>query len=166
MSEKHPPTWRGWGWLQKLWWFVCDVIRSLKPARFSFFVALAGAAIFLLVQQGTEILRALAEPHADTGRIDLYPVILFYGALLIWSVQSWYWARVLLDHPPAGSTAANECATNPVVGWFCVHGPRILGVLPPLIVAAGCFLSRPSVTKPACPEVREEYFASTAWSRS
>jgi hypothetical protein len=144
MSDDPQETRPGWGWLQKPWWFFRDVLRALKPARFSFFVALAGAAIFLLVQQGTEILRALAEAHADTGKIDLHPVIFFFCALVIWSVHSWYWARVLLDHPPAGSCAADLCAARPVVGWFCGHGPRILGVLPPLIVAVGCFFIAPS----------------------
>jgi hypothetical protein len=144
MSEDPEETRPGWGWLQKPWWFFRDVLRALKPARFSFFVALAGAAVFLLVQQGTEILRALAEPHADTGKIDLYPVVFFYAALVIWSIQSWYWARVLLDHPPAGSCAADLCAARPVVGWFCLHGPRILGVIPPLVVAAGCFFIAPA----------------------
>jgi hypothetical protein len=142
-AEKHPPTHPGWGWLQKSWWFVRDVLHSLKPARFSFFVALAGAAIFLFVQQGTEILRALAEPNADTGKIELRPVFLFYGALIIWSLQSWYWARVLLDHPPARRTAAPDCESDAVVCWFGVHGPRILGVLPPLIVAGGCLFVAP-----------------------
>lgn len=144
MSEDLPPTRPGWGWLQKPWWFIRGVIRSLRPARFSFFVALAGAAIFLLVQQGTEILRGLAEPHADTGQVDLYPVVFFFGALVIWSIHSWYWARVLLDHRPEGSAEADLCGCNPVVEWFCIHGPRILGVLPPLIVALGCFFVAPA----------------------
>lgn len=144
MSEDPEETRPGWGWLQKPWWFFRDVLRALKPARFSFFVALAGAAIFLFVQQGTEILRALAEPHADTGKVDLYPVVFFFSALVIWSIQSWYWARALLDHPPDGSCAADLCAARPVVGWFCAHGPRILGVLPALIVAGGCFFIAPA----------------------
>jgi hypothetical protein len=144
MNEHPQETRPGWGWLQKPWWYFRDVLRALKPARFSFFVALAGAAIFLFVQQGTEILRALAEPHADTGKIDLYPVVFFYGALVIWSIQSWYWARVLLDHPPAGSCAADLCAAKPVVGWFCSHGPRILGIIPAFVIAIGCFFIAPA----------------------
>jgi hypothetical protein len=31
-----------WGWPQRAWSFVRDVVRSLSPARFSFFVVLAG----------------------------------------------------------------------------------------------------------------------------
>jgi hypothetical protein len=139
MSAQVAEVNRDWGWLQKPWWFFSDVIRALKPARFSFFVALAGAAVFLLVQQGMEILRALAEPNADTGKLDLRPVLFFYGALLIWSLQSWYWARVLLTHRPLTAAETNFTLSEEVIDWFRLHGPRILGVLPPLVVASGCF---------------------------
>jgi hypothetical protein len=87
MSSQHPKKRSRWKWLQKPWWFVRDVIHALSPARFSFFVALAGAAIFLLVQQGTEILRGLAEPNPDSGQLDLYSVIFFYAALTTWAVK-------------------------------------------------------------------------------
>jgi hypothetical protein len=144
MSAEAAEVNRGWGWLQKPWWFFRDVMRSLKPARFSFFVALVGAAIFLLVQQGTEVLRALAERHADTGKVDLHPVVFFYGALLIWSLHSWYWARVLLAHRPLTAAQANFTPSDEVIDWFRLHGPRILGVLPPLLVAWGCFFIAPA----------------------
>ena len=144
MSADAAETNRFWAWLQKPWWFFRDVMHSLKPARFSFFVALAGAAVFLLVQQGTEVLRALAERHADMGKVDLHPVIYFYGALLIWSLQSWYWARVLLDHRPLPTARTNFASSDEVIAWFRLHGPRILGVLPPLLVAWGCFFIAPA----------------------
>jgi Patatin-like phospholipase len=144
MSAKETEAHPFWSWLQKPWWFFSDVIRALKPARFSFFVALVGAAVFLLVQQGTEILRALAEPNADTGKLDLRPVLFFYGALLIWSFQSWYWARVLLAHRRPIAAEANFTSSEKVIDWFRLHGPRILGVLPPLLVAWGCFFVAPA----------------------
>jgi hypothetical protein len=144
MSAQVAEVNRGWGWLQKPWWFFRDVIRCLKPARFSFFVALAGAAVFLLVQQGTEILRALAEPNADTRQLDFPPVVFFYGALLIWSLHSWYWARVLLAHRPVTAAEANFTSSEEVIDWFRLHGPRILGVLPPLVVALGCLFIAPA----------------------
>src|ERR1043166_9711685 len=97
MLPQHAPT--GWflRWLQEAWWFVRDVIRALSPARFSFFVALAGGAIFLVVQQGTEILRGLAEPNPDSLKVDLYSVVFFFAALTTWSLHSWYWSRVVLN---------------------------------------------------------------------
>jgi hypothetical protein len=140
MSAKEAEAHPFWSWLQKPWWFFSDVIRALKPARFSFFVALAGAAVFLLVQQGMEILRGLAEPNADTGKLDLRPVLFFYGALFVWSLQSWYWARVLLTHRRPTTGEKKFMSSDEVIDWLRLHGPRILGVLPPLVVALGCFV--------------------------
>src|SRR5207249_2448704 len=56
----------------------------------------------------------------------------FYAALLTWALYSWFWSRVLLER-----------CDSPAPGWFRRHGPRILGVLPPLIVAAACFFIAP-----------------------
>jgi hypothetical protein len=143
MSSPDPKKRHRWRWLQKPWWFVRDVIHALSPVRFSFFVALAGAAIFLLVQQGTEILRGLAEPNPDSGELDLYSVIFFYAALTTWAVQSWYWSRVVLDVHVSHVPAARKAASARAIEWFHLHGPRILGVLPPLIVAVACFFVAP-----------------------
>jgi hypothetical protein len=132
-----------WKWLQQPWWFVRDVTRALSPARFSFFVALVGAAIFLMVQQGTEILRGLAERNPDSSELDLYGIVFFYAALVAWALHSWYWARVLLNHRASCETAAHDDSSERAIEWFCVHGPRILGVLPPLIIATACFFVAP-----------------------
>jgi Patatin-like phospholipase len=142
MSGPPGKTRGGWGWLQRPWWFVRHVVHALSPARFSFFVALAGAAVFLIVQQGTEILRGLAEPNADTGYVDFYNIIFFYAALITWALHSWYWSRVLLNHV-SGGPAAHCGASARAIAWFRLHGPRILGVLPPLIIAAACFFVAP-----------------------
>ena len=130
-------------WLQRPWWFARDIIRALSPARFSFFVALAGGAIFLVVQQGTEILRGLAEPNPDSLKIDLYSALFFFGALTTWALHSWYWSRVVLNLHVSHSPAPAHVSSARVIGWFRLHGPRILGVLPPLIVAVACFFIAP-----------------------
>jgi hypothetical protein len=132
MSLQRGRTSGVWDWPQRAWRFVRDVGRALSPTRFSFFVALAGAAIFLLVQQGTEILRGLAERNPDKGHLDYDRLVCFYAALLTWALYSWFWSRVLLDR-----------CDSPAPGWFRRHGPRILGALPPLIVAAACFFIAP-----------------------
>jgi hypothetical protein len=151
MSSQPAKVSNRWKWLQQPWWFVRDVTRALSPARFSFFVALVGAAIFLLVQQGTEILRGLAEPNPDSGKLELYGVVFFYAALITWALHSWYWARVLLnDHDTCG-TAVDSTSSERAIKWFCVHGPRILGVLPPLIIAAACFFVAPRGYTDAAP---------------
>ncbi|HEX4631234.1 MAG TPA: patatin-like phospholipase family protein [Chthoniobacterales bacterium] len=142
MPTQRAETGGFWRWLQRPWWFVRDIIRALSPARFSFFVALVGGAIFLVVQQGTEILRGLAEPNPDSLKIDLYPVLFFFGALTTWALHSWYWSRVVLNlhishAPPPHASSVRAIA------WFRLHGPRILGVLPPFIVAVACFFIAP-----------------------
>lgn len=148
----HPArTGRFWRWLQKPWWFVRDIIRALSPARFSFFVALAGGAIFLVVQQGTEILRGLAEPNPDSLKIDLYSVLFFFGALTTWALHSWYWSRVVLNLHISRSLAPPRVSSARVIAWFRLHGPRILGVLPPLIVATACFFVAPQGYSPDAP---------------
>ena len=130
-------------WLQRPWWFTRDIVRALSPARFSFFVALAGGAIFLVVQQGTEILRGLAEPNPDTLEIDLYSVLFFFGALTTWAVHSWYWSRVLLNLHVSHSPAPLHAIGGRAIAWCRLHGPRILGVLPPFTVAVACFFIAP-----------------------
>jgi len=163
MSAKEVEAHPFWSWLQKPWWFFRDVIHALKPARFSFFVALVGAAVFLLVQQGTEILRALAEPNADSRKLDLRPVLFFYGALLIWSLQSWYWARVLLAHRRSTTGETNFMSSEEVIDWFRLHGPRILGVLPPLVVALGCFFIAASYPPGAAARSNLHVFGTVAF---
>jgi hypothetical protein len=143
MSSQPARITNRWEWLQRPWWFLCDITRALSPARFSFFVALAGAAIFLMVQQGTEILRGLAEPNPDSGHVDFYGVVFFYAALTAWALHSWYWARVLLNDRRSGATPAHADSSKCAIEWFRLHGPRILGILPPLIIAAACFFVAP-----------------------
>jgi patatin-like phospholipase len=132
-----------WRWLQRQWLFVREIVRALSPARFSFFVALAGGAIFLFVQQGTEILRGLAEPNPDSLKVDLYSVVFFFAALTTWSLHSWYWSRVMLNLHVSHSPTPSHVSSARVTAWFCLHGPRILGVLPPFIVAVACFFVAP-----------------------
>jgi hypothetical protein len=147
------------------WWFLRDIIRALSPARFSFFVALAGGAIFLVVQQGTEILRGLAEPNPDSLKIDLYSVVFFFLALTAWALHSWYWSRVLLNLHVSHSPAPPHISSAGVIAWSRLHGPRILGVLPPLTVAVACFFVAPqgySPDAPGDPRTNLHMFGGTA----
>src|SRR3954451_10031246 len=143
MPSQHAKTRSFWRWLQTPWWFVRDIIRALSPARFSFFVALAGGAIFLVVQQGTEILRGLAEPNPDSLKLDLYSVVFFFVALTTWALHSWYWSRVLLNLHVSHSLVPAHVSSARAIAWFRLHGPRILGVLPPFTVAMACFFIAP-----------------------
>src|SRR5664279_4165721 len=141
--SSQPAVRNCWEWLQRNWAVLCDIARALRPAQFSFFVALVGAAIFLMVLQGTEILRGLAEPNPDSGHVDYYAVVFFFAALTAWALHSWFWARVLLNDSRAGIAPAHADSSKCAIAWFRLHGPRILGALPPLIVAAACFFVAP-----------------------
>lgn len=118
-------------WLQRLWWSIRNRYRELKPCRFSFIVAILACPVFLSVAQGTEILRTVGEGMA--GDQWYWPrVFAFFGALIFWSLSSWYAARVLLyiDFPGAPRAQSYSKLADRVV-------PRLLGVVPMLIVGAG-----------------------------
>ncbi len=133
----------GWAWLQRPCWFVAALLRALAPARFSFLTGVVGGALFLFVQQGTEILRSLAEQDQDTGRLNQAHIAWFFGALLVWSIQSWYWARVLLNFQFPGMSPLPGGRQGKVIRWCRREGPRLLGVLPPLLIAAAFFFLAP-----------------------
>src|SRR5437899_9310808 len=73
-----------------------DLLRELGVCGFSFFMVALGAIVFLYIEQGKEVLRALAERGDQTGATNLPRVLLFGLGLLLWSLTSWYSARILL----------------------------------------------------------------------
>ena len=118
-------------WPQRVWWDIRDLYRELKPCRFSLVVALLACPVFLGVAQGTEILRTVGEGMA--GDQWYWPRVFgFFAALILWSLSSWYAARVLLylefssEPRPASSSSLAARIT-----------PRLLGVAPMVIVGAG-----------------------------
>src|SRR3954462_7960982 len=74
-----------------------DLLRELSVCGPSFFMVALGAIVFLYVEQGKEVLRALAERGDQTGATNGWRILLFGFGLFVWSVASWYSARVLLD---------------------------------------------------------------------
>ena len=122
-------------WIQHLWWCIRDLYHRLKPCRFSFLVALIACPVFLCVAQGTEILRTVGEGMA--GEQWYWPRVCgFFAALILWSVCSWYAARVLLyfDFPGLPRSASRSKTAEILV-------PRLLGLAPMLIVACGFFVA-------------------------
>jgi len=123
--------------IQRLWWWIRDHYRQLKPCRFSFLVALIACPVFLCVAQGTEILRTVGEGMAGD---QSYPPRLcgFFAALILWAVCSWYAARVLLSFTFPGSqrVVRSEFAET--------HAPRFLGIAPILIIGGGFFVASQS----------------------
>ena len=59
----------------KFFWHLQDIYQELKPCRFAFVVAIIGAIVFLGVEQGREVLRALdpdalpVAPRTATGAV-------------------------------------------------------------------------------------------------
>src|SRR2546430_5527245 len=129
-SNTHSGT-----WLQRLWWSIRNLYQELKPCRFSFIVALLAGPVFLCVAQGTEILRTVGEGMA--GDQWYWPRVCgFFGALILWALCSWYAARVLLyiKFPGAPRAEGYSKLAERIV-------PRLLGVVPFLIVGLGFFRS-------------------------
>lgn len=126
-AEQNQPE----NWLQRLWRSIRHLYRELKPCRFSFIVALLACPVFLSVAQGTEILRTVGEGMAG-GQWYWPRVFGFFAALVLWSLTSWYAARVLLyiDFPGNPRPESYSKLAARIV-------PRLLGVAPMLIVAAG-----------------------------
>ena len=122
-------------WLQRLWWKTRDLYQELKPCRFSFFVALIAWPVFLCVPQGTEVLRTVGEGMAVSNSWYWLRVILFFVALMLWAICSWYAARVLLYIKFPGDTGT---ASSP---WAETQVPRLLGIAPIIIVGCGFFVA-------------------------
>ena len=74
-----------------------DLLRELRVCGFSIFMVVLGTIVFLYIEQGKEVLRALAERGDQTGATNLPRLLLFGLGLLLWSLTSWYSARILLD---------------------------------------------------------------------
>jgi hypothetical protein len=122
-------------WPQRFWWCIRDLYQQLKPCRFSLLVALIACPVFLCVAQGTEILRTVGEGMAG-GQAYWPRVCGFFAALIFWALCSWYAARVLLYFDfrgPQRGVARSEFAKT--------HVPRLLGIVPMLIVGGGFFVA-------------------------
>jgi hypothetical protein len=130
MNTPNPPS---GNWLQRLWWFLRDLYKELRPCRFSFIVLLLSAPVFLCVAQGTEILRTVGEGAAN-DQWYAPRALGFFAALLVWALCSWYAARVLLYIKFPG-----EPRTEDYSKWAERIVPRLLGVAPFLIVGLGFF---------------------------
>jgi hypothetical protein len=120
---------------QRIWWRIRDLYHELKPCRFSAIVALIALPVFVCVAQGTEVLRVLGEGSAIGGQWEWVRVFIFFSALILWATTSWYAARVLLyfDFPAQRGVARSKFTET--------HVPRILGIVPILIVGLGFWVA-------------------------
>ncbi|WP_432823193.1 hypothetical protein [Trichloromonas sp.] len=120
-----------------LWEWVKDLGSILKLCRFSVIMLLAGLAFLLLSPQGEDVLRGLAEWQYEKSRA-VVKLILFFVALVVWAVNAWYWARVMLRFPfdePDTLSPSREGRRR----FLRKHVPRLLGLGGFLAVAAAFF---------------------------
>jgi hypothetical protein len=119
------------GYAQECW---RDGWRRFLPARFSAFVVLVAAAIYLLMPMGADFIVAAAT--ADDWRVK----VIFVLTAFWWALNAWYWARIAAFLPPGDPPPASR---HEVEGWprqearlrwFTVFWPRALGVAAILVV--------------------------------
>ena len=124
-------------------WRLLDLARELSVCGFSLFAVVLGAIVFLHIDQGIEVLRGLAERGDQTGATNL-PRLLWFGlGLILWSLVSWYTARVLLycdfyrdKRRPVPPDEKWDKRCELIRSQF----PRLLGALPMAIVGLGFLL--------------------------
>src|SRR5882724_922416 len=115
-------------WIENFFWHLQDIYHELKPCRFVFIVAIIGALVFLYVEQGREVLRALAERGVRTGATGSIRLGLFAFGLALWSLASWYSARVLLyfDFPKTHESHPRRTGIwERLHSWLPRNVPRI-----------------------------------------
>lgn len=105
----------------------------IKPCRFSLIMVAAGAFFLLLVPQGQDLLRGLAERIAGTTANN-YLRLFFFLSALFWTVSAWYWSRVMLFLKFPG-VPSNIPRFHP----FRTKAPRIIGFCAAMSIAAALF---------------------------
>lgn len=119
--------------LRQRWRAFLEWVAVVRPARLPLLMV-AAVLVFLTVSgQGQDVVRALAE--RQSGVQDDWQRILFFAAVLAWSIYAWYWARVMLRLAFPG-VPGNEPRFHGLRTWL----PRLLGTLAALGVAAALAL--------------------------
>jgi hypothetical protein len=76
-----------------VWWYIRAFVQVAWPCRFSLGVTLVGMFALRFTDQGRELLIELGNREFPS-----WPVFAFYLALWVWSVQAWFWGRLMLDY--------------------------------------------------------------------
>lgn len=120
--------------LRRRWRTLLEWVAVVRPARLP--LLMVGAVlVFLTVSgQGRDVVRALAEHQS--GAQDDWQRILFFAAVLAWSIYAWYWARVMLRLGFPG-VPGNEPRFHGLRTWL----PRLLGTVAALGVAGALALA-------------------------
>ncbi len=92
------------------WITLWSAFEVLKPARFSAIVLVMGFLFFALSSQGRDVLRL--------GVHDAVHVAFLYLGLLLWSLASWYFARLMLQFHFHGVEEDDAAPTAGAVHWW------------------------------------------------
>lgn len=128
------------GFLRSLRDGLKDLFMVLSPCRYSVLILLVGAVSFLVVPQGQDVLRRLAEWNSSRESfLEVYGrIALFVVATLVWAASTWYWARVILYlSPPESSSQAG------LGEWV----PRVMGFLALLSMSAALWVASTNYVK-------------------
>ena len=117
--------------LKAAWDWLFDLGHVLKPCRFSLTMVVISSAFLLFVEQGKEVLRGLARLD---GPADVLHLSFFFAAVLLWAVNSWYWARQMLT-----VRFPDTPADSPRIDTFRRWVPRLLGTAAFVAVALALF---------------------------
>src|SRR5689334_18868390 len=93
MGGRGPSRRAGKGGSMSFWKNLRRALAALKPCRAVIVLVLA-ALVFLLVPQGQDAVRVLAERRS--AHQDDWERFFFFSGVLLWTLSAWYWARVML----------------------------------------------------------------------
>ncbi len=135
---KNPNSKNSAGPIAHFWEIIQRVLMLLEPTRFSFIVVGLLAFVFLVNDQGMEILRALGESFVsgEGGAAYRRSVPYFGAALILLSLANWYFPRLLLDIDYPDELNRHDLTSSGLAGWR-KWTPRFLGIMPPLLAALG-----------------------------
>lgn len=103
---------------------MSDLFEVLRPCRYSILIVVIGVFSFLVVPQGQDVLRRLAEWGGSVQEAwpPLGAIAVLLAAVISWALSSWYWARVILylRDPDSAPDTARQAR-------FRVWVPRLIG---------------------------------------
>src|SRR5262249_24166564 len=122
-------------WVVSGWSWVHDFVQVLKPARFSALVVVA-AGLLLFTPQGGGLTRRLG---LSSGGVGLCETIWFFICVIFWALQSWFWARLMIDAVyglKREVTLGDDQERKRRVAWMNERFPPFLGLVAFWVAAA------------------------------
>jgi hypothetical protein len=141
--------------LRNAWIWVHVRLLVLKPCRVATLMVVAALA-FLIVAQGQDVMRALAEQQ--THDRDAWQRFFFFGGAIAWSLYAWYWARVMLFLRFPGVPES-----DPHLQGLRIWAPRVIGFVAMLGVAAALYLASRGYAAEEHPEVKRLLLGYAFW---